>query len=498
MNTSLRWLDPLLISAFCFALLYSLWSATVGWGTPIVQQYEFVQAKAAITTYYIAQGGPILRYELPVMGPPWSVPYEFPFYQVASAWTHNLTGMPLEAAGRIVAKIFFYLSCIPLFLIARVLGFTGRTPLVPVTLFLASPIYLYWSRQFMNESTATFFGLAYLATAMLWTKNPGNGKWLLALVFGVAAALAKSTTYSTFGLAAGIFLSYQLFRAKSFSFAAVTRALTILVVPLVAGLLWVRYTDGVKLLNPLAADTHTSAALSQWYLSSNWVERMSGNLWYHFFRITLHDAIGHRAVWILSLFVAVYLGKRAWLYWLCSCLFLVAPLLFTHAHLLHDYYANANAVFLVFAAAVLVERAIASEKKWGVWLGTVFFVLVIGYEVRDFMGKGYLQQQERRMPQIDFAKKLQGIVAPGDVMLMYGEDWCPVIPYYAERRAIMMQNSTWYNPRLAESLALLKQEGKRVSVTVLCHEARTDEVLKSRISLGPLLLRDTCDVYAYR
>lgn len=489
-------INILFVVAFFLVFLFSLWAASVGWNTPIVQQYEFVQAKAAIGAYYIAKGGPILHYELPVMGPPWSVPYEFPFYQTAAAWTHNLSGISLESAGRLVAKFFFYLSCIPLFFIARFLGFRGKTVLIPLALFLASPIYLFWSRQFMNESTATFFGLAYLAAAMSWAEKQNLGAWIFAVFLGVVAALAKSTTYASFGLSAGIYLGYLLLRDRRFPPARLIFSILLVALPLVAGVIWVRYTDGIKLMNPLAADTHTSAALAKWYLWSDWSERTNGALWNHFFRITIHDAIGHRGAWIISVALALALGRRAWLYWLCSLLFLVAPLLFTHAHLLHDYYANANAVFMVFAVAVLAERAITSDKKWMPVLGALFFVAVLGYEVREFMGKGYLQQQEVRMPPIDLGHKLQAIVAPNDVMLMYGEDWCPVIPFFAERRAIMMQNWKWYNPRLSESLALLQAEGKKVGAIVLCHDARSDDTLLSKIKLGPLLLRDLCDVYA--
>jgi len=498
MNNSRVWLNNLLVISFGLVFAYSLWSATVGWDTPIVQQYEFVQAKAAIGAYYIASGGPILRYEFPIFGPPWSVPYEFPIYQVASAWTHNFTGMPLEQAGRLVGKIFFYLSCIPLFFIARVLGFRGKTILIPITLFLASPIYLFWSRQFMNESTAIFFSLAYLMAAMLWIKKSNNMLWFIAVALGAIAALAKSTTYVSFALVVGIYLSFEMLRNRSFTLSRLVRSFVVLLFPLIVGLVWVRFTDSLKSMNPIAADIHVSTTWVKSYLFNAGLSERMGSFWYHLFRITIHDAIGHRTVWIFSVLFAVFLGKRAWLYWLCSLLFLVAPLIFAHAHMTHDYYANANAIFLVFAIAALVERAVVSEKKWISLLGAILFVLVIGYEVRDFMGKGYIQQQERRMEPVIFAKKLQKIVAPNDVLLMYGEDWCPVIAFQAERRAIMLQNGNWYNPRLAESLSLLHAEGKKVGVTVLCHEARTDQKLLKHISLGPLLLRDLCDVYAYQ
>jgi hypothetical protein len=169
--------------------------------------------------------------------------------------------------------------------------------------------------------------------------------------------------------------------------------------------------------------------------------------------------------------------------------------LFTQAHLAHDYYANANAVFLVFGIAALVQAATGSDKRWLQLAGIALFVATIGYEGREFLRKGYLQQQESRVASIEFAKKLRPVVAPDDVLLMYGEDWCPLIPFYAQRRAIMMWNDNWYNPKLKESLGLLRAEGKKLGAIVLCHNAKTDPRLLSQLALGPILLQGVCDVY---
>lgn len=490
------WLGHFLLVIFVGVVAYTLWTATVGWDTPIVQQYEFVQAKAAIVAYYIAQGGPIVNYEMPIHGAPWSIPYEFPFYQTATAWFHNLAQMPLEQAGRAVAKFFFYLTLLPLWFIARELGFSARLSLIPLTLFLASPMYLFWSRNFMNESTATFFAIAYLAAVMVWARRGGGAALVLAILLGCAAALAKSTTYASFALASGLVLVFSVYRKRDFS--RLLPCLAILILPLSAGLFWVQYTDGVKSLNPIAANFHTSAALSKWYLSTELTERFNGGFWYRLFRVTLHDAIGHRTVWILSLLLAAALGLKARIYWLCSALFLVAPMLFTHAHLLHDYYAHANAVFMVFGVAVLVKEALKADKKWLNICGLIFFVMIIGYEVRDFMSKGYKQQQEWRMDSIDFARKLKDLVPAGEVVLMFGEDWCPVIPFYAERRAIMLWKGAELQAKLSQSLDLLEADGKKIGAVVLCHEARFDKEFLGLKRMGKNLLKDRCDVYAYR
>ncbi len=490
------WEALLLPAIFLRVLFYTLWAASVGWSTELNLQYDFVQAKAAIVAYYLAHGGAFFQYELPVFGAPWSAPYELPIYQLLSAWLHKLSGTDLVSAGRIVAKIFFYLSCVPIALIARALGFRGKMILIPIVLYLASPMYLFWSRQFMNEATATFYSLAYLAAVMEWTRKQRKGRVVLAVLFGIFAAVTKSTTYAGFAFASGLVVVNHIWKPRGFTRNNFVSAGLFLLVPLLFGVAWMKYTDSVKALNPLAAE-FTSAALGKWYLQSGWTERFSGGLWNHFFRKTIHDAIGHRGAWIFSVLVAAALGRKAFLYWVCTVLFLVAPLLFTHAHLMHDYYAHANAIFLVFGVAYLVHAAVTSEKKWLAGLGVLLFVVTLTYEVRDFLGRGYYQQLETRSASVDFGKKLKDLVPQGEVMLMYGEDWCPFIPFYAERRALMMFHTDFYS-RLPQSLELLKADGKKIGAVVLCYEKKTDEALKKQLPLGPLLLKDVCDVYAYK
>jgi hypothetical protein len=43
--------------------------------------YSFRQTQTAITTYWLGINGFSLNYETPVVGPPWSIPFEFPLYQ---------------------------------------------------------------------------------------------------------------------------------------------------------------------------------------------------------------------------------------------------------------------------------------------------------------------------------------------------------------------------------------------------------------------------------
>ena len=61
--------------------VHALFWLFVGLNQPIADLHQFRQTQTAITAYWIWRGGPWLAYETPVLGYPWSIPYEFPIFQ---------------------------------------------------------------------------------------------------------------------------------------------------------------------------------------------------------------------------------------------------------------------------------------------------------------------------------------------------------------------------------------------------------------------------------
>jgi hypothetical protein len=473
-----------------------LWTATVGWNTNIFQMHSFRQTQTAAAAYYIAEGGPVLKYENPVLGPPWSIPFEFPLYQWVVAKVYNATGWGLESTGRVVAKVFYYLCLLPLLLLAWQYGVRGAVLTVPLTLFLLSPLYLYWSRQFMIESTATFFGLAYLACAYRWEEKGGWGWFAAALLTGICAALVKSTSYACFALAVGLLFTWVTWKGMRWDKGWLFRAAVLLLVPLIAGLAWAKFTDIVKEQNPLA-DFITSAALKEWNFGTL-AQRLDGNFWYKIFRQTIRDSIGHRTGWILSVALALAWGRRAALYWIFSALFIVAPLIFTNLYIIHNYYACANGVFLVLAVAVMACQMLHGDAKWARAGGLAIFLLVAGFEVREFMRQPYYEQQVVNNSAAELGQKLQELVPPEKVLLIFGWDWDSTVPFFARRRAIMARGVDWRSPKLARSMANLKAEGREVGAVLYCGHSDQNATLYPNPHVGPKLASMECNVYAWR
>ena len=110
----LKWSLSGMEAALLVLLLLGLAQATyyllAGLNNPVFDRFGFRQAQTAISVYWMVQGGPLLEYETPVLGSPWPIPFELPFYQwvvVALA----KTGLSIDAAGRIV-NFGFFLACL--------------------------------------------------------------------------------------------------------------------------------------------------------------------------------------------------------------------------------------------------------------------------------------------------------------------------------------------------------------------------------------------------
>ena len=211
------------------AVLFAVWVGSLNWSGGIRDIHQFRQTQTAMAARGLLEGGAWWSYELPLFGRPWSVPFEFPTYQGIVAVVVGATGLDLESAGRAVSLLFHVLSLVPLAMIARHPGGGPSVTAVTLILFVASPHYVFWSRTFMIESTATFFGLAYLA-AFLRAKSWQH--WSLVALLGIVAALTKVTTLAGF-LAAAVILGASVTKGQRL------RAIVFgMIAPLAAGAAW--------------------------------------------------------------------------------------------------------------------------------------------------------------------------------------------------------------------------------------------------------------------
>jgi hypothetical protein len=166
-------------------------------GEPFVGEHEFRQTQTALSVWEMrAHGISLLHPKLPLFGPPWECPFEYPVFQFVAAAVDSITPWKnLDISIRLTNLAFFYLSSLALYLLARLLFRKAEAALFGTAVFLFSPYNIFWSRTSMIESAATFFALAHLVSLIRWIQRPRAVPFVLCLFFGILGCLTKITTF---------------------------------------------------------------------------------------------------------------------------------------------------------------------------------------------------------------------------------------------------------------------------------------------------------------
>jgi len=183
------------------AIVVSLTVLLSGLALPLADLHSFRQSQTAISAYWLLHGGPLLDYWTPVLGPPWTAPFEFPLFQWIVAALVRATSIPLDMAGRLTSYAWLILALYP----ARGLAQDFRLPRLtfPIfaTLYLLSPVYLFWGRSFLIETQAVTLSLLFLWWGCRAIERKDTRWLVLSAAAGVLAMLTKITTALPFAAA---------------------------------------------------------------------------------------------------------------------------------------------------------------------------------------------------------------------------------------------------------------------------------------------------------
>jgi hypothetical protein len=467
-------LQSILPLLFAVGVLYAIGTATIGWGNTLNDRHSFRQSQTATTAYFLIDQPLRLAYETPVLGKPWSIPLEFPLYQWIVARIVGLFGTPLDQTGRFVSLVFFLLTTIPLYRIVRAVNVSSQHAWLPLLLFVISPFYIFWGRTFMIETTALFFSVSYLAAAMEAKKD---SRWAFALVataLGSLAALVKVTTFLVYlGVVAALFAAscWQQWSREHDLTAMRARLLrlgTIVVVPFVVAVAWVKFADAVKAENPFAAAYLTGQTSNNWNYGTV-EQKFSGFVWGVIVgRFPEYVGLPQLAWLLLGATLAVTLVHRRRWKETAACLagWLLGPAVFTNVYFVHDYYANANAIFLIAAIAFAIVGLLedASTRIAGVVFAAVAIIAAIwGHAVF------YLPRQSTNSAEVlEAAEYIRSATADDSVIICLSNDWSPLVSYYARRRALNLpMDGDGKMPRELVADALARLKGEKIGAVVL-------------------------------
>lgn len=479
--SSLRWsfMTPMLTLA-AFAYL-SYWA--LGYlDQPLFDAHAFRQTQTAISAFWLLRDGWHWRYETPTVGFPWAIPFEFPLYQAVVAGLVKLSGMSLDAAGRLVSYLFTAAFAWPAFSIARTLKLRGRVPWIFLALLWTAPLHVYWGRTFMIETAATFLALVMLSFFLAF-KNSSRPQ-LTALgfvVFGILAVLQKATTAGPillFLLLLSIWRVSPQYRSPLVALRAVIGPAILISVVLAAGLSWAHFADVVKMDNPFGAQL-TSRALQLWNFGSL-AQRLDPQTW---ILLLWQRAVGANLGGIIGLLVLIgpmtnarfrcHYGK----YWAGALiLFLLPFLIFTNLHVVHDYYQVACIPFLLAAAALGLAFWVRSGSGGDFFLFAVLSLLMLSNvtvfaNTSRYVVVRTLDQQDKESARaFKVGRYLRDATPIGSAIAVFGQGYSSEIPYQSQRKAMVVPpwfsqySALWENPHRFLG-------GLDLSALVVCHSS---------------------------
>lgn len=380
-------------------------------------------------------------YQTPVAGYPWAIPFEFPIYQGLVAVVSSAGRFDLDTVGRLVSFAFLLGCAWPAFGLARRLKLPGETAWIFCALLWSSPLYLFWGRAFMIETTAVFFTFAAIPFAVdLLQEKPSWKSVVFCAVLGALGTLQKVTTAGPVFMVLGFVWAWKRARARRLEVMDVVRVSIALGLPVVLAAIWTKYSETVRAANPLGADL--APFLNAWGFGTV-AQRLEPSNW----RMLIWSrTIGPNAGGLLGIAIilgAVATSNRNTRSILATALglFLFPILIFFNLQVVHEYYQVASSLFLIGSLSIAVA----------VWLpeivthqATVPFVavLLVGSNVAEFRrGYGITAQfhyDATNHATLGIAKVLRESTAKNSAIVVFGNEWSSELPYYSGRKGFVV------------------------------------------------------------
>ena len=453
----------LLMAALLTSLAVLLWKLN----GPLTDRHSFRQTQTALTAFWLPEHWAILRYQTPVLGAPWPIPFEFPLYQLLAALL-SCAGLPLEVGGRCVSWLAMAGTLLPMRFVLRRLFGDDRCFCFCAPLYLLSPIVLFWGRTFLIETLAVFLLAMFVQHAMRALEVPRWQDVAAAGAFAALGLLTKVTTGPSFYVAVGLLAVRQLRRdGWNRTWRLALSLGCAMLIALGGALLWIHFSDQVKAEN-LLGEALTSANLREWNFGTL-AQRLELSRWDDILARAGTDILG-RPAWValLPLLGALASPRCRWASLWAYGLFFLPILLFFNLHFVHDYYQTANAVFIILAGGIafygLVDRG---RKVIGILL---FSLQILSMALTFFDGKYANSMRNPPLRAVHVGAYLRENTRVGTAIVIFGNDWNSDMPYYAQRKSLSIPEILL--PRV-EQVPDIRDllGGNPLSAVVICSDA---------------------------
>lgn len=407
---------------------------------PLTAGKPFRETQTAFTIREFARHGlHLLHPSLPIFGPPWAVPMEFPLFQAAAAVLAR-AGLSTAVAGRLTGLLCFELTGLLLYLLVRRIA-SARAALITLLLFQAVPYSVFFSTACLIEFLATAFSVGAVLATWRWLDG-ASWPWLLVAAAASAGAfLVKLTTalgwmvpIAVLGLIALKVDWRGRWRRVAWGWLAGVG------VGVAFGAWWTHYADAEKLRNPYATFL-TSHNLLTWNFGT--LKQRSTVLKQE---QVLEWITGLVTGWwpLLLLFVVLICIARSNRAMKVSLLLVPVVAIETFFNLFHhnDYYLSAVLPALVAVAGIGIDEAATRLHglKAMLHVRTVAAVGVVLVLLGTWLsGPGLsVARQIDAHPKIPGASVFLSRLTPPDANILgIGCEWSPVYFYFADRRGLM-------------------------------------------------------------
>ncbi|MBD5393054.1 MAG: glycosyltransferase family 39 protein [Lachnospiraceae bacterium] len=435
--------------------------------------HSFRQTETAIIIQgYLEEGFSAFNYEMPVLGKPWTILFEFPIYQtVVYAVLKLLHRTNIDLWGRLVSIVIFYLSALALKKVSD-LFWEKKVSYLICLVYLFTPFNILWSRAILMDYTAVLFALLYVLGLYSWLQKGGKANYALALISGSCAYLVKGTTMFpyVFSLAFLIinFWIKEIEQGKESSVAKKVKEYVkrnilkiillgvLCLLPALLGIAWTKYTDVVK-----GRSIYTQFLCSDNLKSWNFGTLKQKTQWSNWLVILkrLEDFFGGKFVLLFLILSNVFVGKKKNRYFLCGCIvstFLTIWLLF-NLYYRHDYYLIAVSPLMSITLGILAYEILQSLHSGGKagQVGLSFIVSLLLF-IQVETNNNYLSfiNQDSTNRAVTVGLYVKEITDSDERILVEGYDWDPTVLYYAGRKGFMRReeaaDDTFYNNLLQE------------------------------------------------
>lgn len=450
--------------------IVSLYLQSINISENLLDLHSFRQTQTAISTYWFSQEGLSIKYLTPLFGYPWTIPFEFPTYQIFVYMISELLNINnLDLAGRLTSLLFYYLSFIPLYLILKSIKLSNRTIYIFYIITLSSPIFIFWSRTFMIESCALFFSLIFILMVILYEKNQSNKLLLGIFIFATISALTKITTF----LIALIFLFLYFLLLKNIKELFTKKFILISIIVLASislGIFWTKYTDSIKGINILASEIR-STNLNTWNFGT--IEQRLNIMNY---KQILHHILNNSILSILIPFLLFFKENRK-LILISIITYIMSFMILFNLYFVHNYYWYANSIFLIIAISIGLSNLFKYLNNT-ILIHIIMLVCIsinfISYFSYYYKIQNYNHSKDKIILISDFIKENTN---KNDLIFIDGLDWNSSLSYYAQRKSIMLPN--WekdsithnkFNKLITESL-----NSNNLTSIILCNNKRKNK-----------------------